>query len=441
MGHELKMHLCLLLSALSLALAVLWILDLEDDLVHTLFQIPLLMAFAVALGCLAKKLHQPAVLGEILGGIILGPTVFGTLASDIQSELFPAAGESAEILNAIAYVGFIAFVFLAGLEVDLCSIKQQRKRILLTSIFGILLPFSFGFSMVILQPVFWGTPHGYWIFALFMGTALSISALPVIARILMDLDLLKEELGMIIIGAAAFNDIVGWSLYTLILSSLNTGIDLAINLGLTLGVIGSTVCIICLTNSEKSRQISSLWRWIIDLIAVSMLAASIVSEFMGAHGIIGVFLAGVILSQRQSRRDLTLKMTYGPVATILSSVYFASIGLKVDFASNFVPTIVLLVFLAACAGKIIGASLGAWITGVQTRDSLAIGFGLNARGAMEIVLASSALDYGLIDERIFVSLVVMAMATTAICGSMIQRLRISRVFSEERRIETSTATH
>lgn len=419
-----------LLIASSLALALLWLLCPANALISFLLQIALLLTFAAMLGGLAKKLHQPAVLGEILGGIILGPTVFGTLAPGIQSEIFPGAGENAEILHAVAYLGLIAFVFIAGLEVDLRSMEQQRKCTLLTSIFGILLPFSFGFGMVMLLPAFWGIAQGdIRIFALFMGTALSISALPVIARILMDLDLMKEELGMIIIGAATCDDMVGWSLFALILSSLDTGIGLAINLGMTLGLFGLTAFVICLTISlaktksrTKSRQMPLFWGWITDLIAASMLVALIASEFMGAHGIFGAFLAGVILSQRQDRRDVILKWAYVPVVAILAPVYFASIGLKADFAGDFVLSIVLFVFLAACAGKIIGASLGAWLGGIGGRDALAVGFGLNARGAMEIVLASAALDYGLIDKQIFVALVIMALATTMISGTMIQRL-------------------
>jgi Kef-type K+ transport system membrane component KefB len=427
MGYNLSGHRYSLLTASSLALAILWLLGPSSAPAQLLLQIALLLTFAAMLGGLAKKLHQPAVLGEILGGIILGPTVFGTLAPGIHSELFPAAGESAEMLHAIAYLGLIAFVFIAGLEVDLTSMKQQRKSTLLTSIFGILLPFFLGFSMVMLLPAFWGVPQGgIRIFALFMGTALSISALPVIARILMDLDLMKEKLGMIIIGAATCNDVVGWSLFALILSSIDNGIGLAVNLGMTVGLFGLTAFIIYLTislkNSSKSRQMPLFWGWIVDLMAISMLVASIASEFMGAHGIFGAFLAGVILSQRQARRDLILKRAYVPVVGILAPIYFASIGLKADFAGDFVLSIVLLVFLAACAGKIIGASLGAWLGGIGGRDALAVGFGLNARGAMEIVLASAALDYGLIDKQIFVALVIMALATTMISGTMIQRL-------------------
>ena len=377
-----------------------------------------------------KRLHQPPVLGEILGGIVLGPTILGAVAPAIQSELFPASGESSWILHLIAYLGLVAFVFIAGLEVDLNCIRRQGKSTLITSISGVILPFALGFGMVTLAPRLWSVPlQDQGLFALFMGTALSISALPVIARILMDLDLLKTELGGMIMGAATIDDIIGWSIFALILSGLKTNISLALNLGFTAGVLVVTIGILYLTGKNRAWLKSPLAGGIIDLTALTMLAASIVSEFIGAHGIFAAFLAGVILSQRCSRRDLILGKTYRPVMMVLAPIYFASIGLKTNFVANFDLAIVLLVFSAASIGKITGASLGAIFGGMTGRKALAIGFGLNARGAMEIVLASAALDYGLIEGRIFVALVVMALATTVISGLALPWLMKTRSIS------------
>jgi Kef-type K+ transport system membrane component KefB len=382
-----------------------------------LLQITVMLVFALVFGGLMKRLHQPAVLGEIFGGIILGPTILGALSPALQSQLFPVSGETSRILYFITYLGLVAFVFVAGLELDLTCIRCQGRSTLITSISGVILPFALGYAMVVLMPQLWSISfEDQGIFALFMGTALSISALPVIARILIDLELLKTDLGGIIMGAATINDIVGWSIFALILSVLNTNISLGINLGLTAGILVVTIAILYLTGKNRAWHKSPLGGIIIDLIALIMLAASIASEFIGAHGIFAAFLAGAILSLRRSRRDLILKKTYLPVMTILAPIYFVSIGLKTNFAANFDLTIVLLVFFVACIGKIIGASLGALAGGMAERKALAVGFGLNARGAMEIVLATAALDYGLIEGHIFVALVIMALATTMISG-------------------------
>lgn len=164
-----------------------------------LILILVMLSLARILGSFARQLHQPAVLGEILGGIILGPTVFGALAPALQTEVFPPSGDSSLLLNALAHLGLIAFVFIAGMEVDLDCIRGREKGAISTSICGIVLPFALGYAMVILIPDLWRISiENRQLFALFMGTALSISALPVIARILMDLDLMRSELGGIL---------------------------------------------------------------------------------------------------------------------------------------------------------------------------------------------------------------------------------------------------
>lgn len=376
-----------------------------------------MLIFALVFGGVAKRLHQPPVLGEILGGIILGPTVMGDLLPGIQTQLFPGTGESCQILHGIAYLGLIAFIFTAGLEIDLTCIRLQSRRTLFTSISGIVLPFISGLGMVVLMPGLWGTsPTGFWIFGLFMGTALSISALPVTARILIDLDLLKKELGGIIVGAATINDIVGWAIFAAILSGLNAGTNLSLsqNLGLTLGVLILTACLLYVTGKSRSNPKSPIFRAVIDISAMVMLIAAVASELVGAHGIIAGFLAGLVLSELDVERDQILKKIYLPIMIVLAPLYFTSIGLRTNFVADFDPTMVAVVFTVACVGKILGSGLGAVAAGMSARRALAIGSGLNARGVMEIVLASAALDYGLIDGRVFVALVVMALATTAL---------------------------
>jgi Kef-type K+ transport system membrane component KefB len=159
-----------------------------------LIQIMVMLSIARILGGFAKQLHQPAVLGEILGGIILGPTVFGALAPALQAAVFQPSGDSSHLLNSLAHLGLIAFVFIAGMEVDLDCIRGREKGAISASISGIVLPFTLGYAMVILIPQLWSISiEDRQLFALFMGTALSISALPVIARILMDLGLMRSE--------------------------------------------------------------------------------------------------------------------------------------------------------------------------------------------------------------------------------------------------------
>ena len=254
----------------------------------------------------------------------------------------------------------------------------------------LLLPFALGFGMVMLLPGIWRIAGDLEIFALFMGTALSISALPVIARILLDLGLLGKNLGGIIMTAATINDVVGWSLFALILNSISANVSLGLNLGLTLGLFFLTAGMIYL-NIKRGAKLPG-----IELAAAAMFVISAASESLGAHAVFGAFMAGIVLSLSRESRDLVLKTIYMPVMGILAPIYFVSIGMKTDFAVNFDLPIILLVLIIACTGKIVGAGIGALASGMQARESAAIGLGLNARGAMEIVLASAALDYDLI---------------------------------------------
>jgi len=423
-GRSLKGHQTLFIVAVS-AIAFFWIASVLKNRTALLpLQASMLLFFAIIFGRVARMLHQPPVLGEIVGGVMIGPTILGTFDPSVYSWMFPPSPE----LHALTYFGLLCFVFTAGMKIDISCLKRRARSTALTSISGILLPFALGFSIVVLLPGLWGAPADkLWIFALFMGTALSISALPVIARILMDLNLLNKELGAMILTAATIDDLTGWILFALILSFLNIGGNLLINLSMTLGIFILTVCLIYL---RAKYSASDLLERTVAITALAMLAVSFIAELSGSNGIFGAFLSGVVLSQATKERDTIHGLVYPLVIGVLAPIYFASIGLKANYAASFDPTIVVLILMVACIGKLLCAGLGAIAGGIGRRNALAVGFGMNARGAMEIVLASVALDYQLIDNRIFVALVVMAFTTTMISGSMIQFLILSKPLVE-----------
>lgn len=400
----------------SSALAILFLTH-RLDLVSACLQIVLVLGFALAFGRVAKRLNQPSVIGEIFGGAFLGPAVLGSLAPDIQSSLFPETGEAAQIVSSVAYLGLISFVFLAGLEVNPDCINRRSRSKLVISIAGLILPFTLGFSMVIILPDLWGIPGDLRIFALFMGTALSISALPVIARILLDLGLLCEDIGGTIVTAATINDTIGWLLFSFILYIMNAQSSLGLSVGMTVGIFLLTAQMLYLRIKGDPPAAPR-----IVTMAIAILLISAASELLGFHAIFGVFMAGIVLSLRRDIKDLVLLRISPLVMGVLGPLYFGSIGLKVNFATNFDLTIILLVLMVASVGKVLGAGIGARATGMNSRESLAIGLGLNARGAMEIVLASAALEYGLIDQKIYVALVVMALTTTAITSFLLPRV-------------------
>jgi len=390
-----------------------------------------MLAVALLFGKVLHKLHQPIILGELIGGIVLGPTVLGALAPGIFEWLFPTSGATVVVRDALLKLGMLFFLFSAGLEIDLSQVQQKRVSIMLTSLFGIALPFFLGFVSVLFFADLWDMHGnaGSLIFALFMGTALSISALPVIIRILSELNLLQTDLGIVIVSSATVNDLIGWSLFAVVLSTVVPhgipGTSLSMSLILVI-----VFFVLVLTFGRWGGPLILHWlephlTWagsFIGMMIVLMLLVASVAEAIGIHAILGAFLAGVALASRQGEQKQAHEVVYRFAISFFVPIYFVSIGLRVNFASNFDVPLILFILAVASFGKIGGAGLGAWMGGMPVKDALAVGFGMNARGMMEIILASIALEFSLIDQRIFVALIMMAIITSMISGPILQRL-------------------
>ena len=403
----------------------------HHDLILFFLQLAVILLSALCFGQLARWLRQPVVLGELFGGIVLGPTIFKAVAPTWYVWLFPGVGTPPLARDAVIKIGMLFFLFIAGLEVKLGHLQRHGWSTALTSILGIVVPFGCGFAAVLFWPTLWG-PQAHdqaVMFGMFIGAALSISALPVIARILTDLGLLNKELGTIVMVAATINDLIGWSLFAVILSLLVPE-DLPVrSVWFTLATVGGFFVLALGLGKLGSQQVL---RWLrghlpwpgsfIAVVAVVVLLAATLAEAVGIHAFFGTFLVGVGLAQTAEEQHQVYEPIRQLAVSFFAPIYFVSIGLQADFAQHFDLVLVLFVMVIACVGKIGGASLGAWLSGTPRREALAIGFGLNARGAMEIILASLALEYQLIDQRVFVALVIMALATSMLSGPAIQRL-------------------
>ncbi|APG24809.1 MULTISPECIES: cation:proton antiporter domain-containing protein [Syntrophotalea] len=406
-----------------------------DSLTHSeitalLLALGVLLASARLLGELARRFHLPAVLGEILAGILWGPTVFGALAPAGRTFLFPSHGGGALALDGLTTLAITLFLLVAGMEVDLSTVWRQGKSAVSVGVAGIVVPFALGFAASWYLPEIMGMEAGAspLIFALFMATALSISALPVIAKTLMDLNLYRSDLGMLLIAAAVLNDLVGWIIFAVILGMLGTA-AITLSIGQTIGLtLGFTVVMLTLGRGLINRalpwiQAHSSWPGGVLGFALALtLMAAAFTEWIGVHAIFGSFLAGVALGDSQHLREKTRAVIDQFVSFIFAPLFFASIGLKVDFIANFDALLVGVVLLIATLGKVFGCSLAGRLSGMDRRESWAVGFGMNARGAMEIILGLLALSNGLIGERLFVALVFMALATSLLSGPLLQRL-------------------
>lgn len=405
----------------------------HTEIITFFIQLALMLAVAVISGQLMRLWGQPAVLGELIGGILLGPTVLGALFPTSHAWLFPTTGNLPLARDTLVKLGMLFYLFIAGLEVNTSYLKQHGLSTVLTSLLGILIPFALGFASV------WFLPHRWGILAignrlmlsLFIGTALAISALPVIVRILKDLGLVNQKLGTVIIAAAIVDDLIGWSLFAVILSEFSPPGTAERSLWLTLILVIIYFVVILSLGRWLGRP---LLHWLqthlpwpsgfIGVTAVLVLSAAAVAEVIGIHAFFGAFLVGVALAQQDkpNQTHQAHETVYQFVVSFLTPIYFVSIGLKANFLAHFDLPLVILVLAVACVGKIIGAGLGARLGGMSMPEALAVGFGMNARGAIEIILASVALEYGVIDQRIFVALVIMALVTSMISGPVMQRL-------------------
>lgn len=400
------------------------------DLTTFFLALGLLLLTARVLGEIAKRFGQPAVLGEILAGIILGPTVLGELLPNIQLSLFPTTDGFRFAMQGVTSFAITLFLLVAGMEVDLSSVIRQGRSSAIISFWGMVVPFGVGFGGAWFLPNLMGAHEGAdrLIFALFVGTALAISALPVIAKTLLDLDLYRSEFGMVVISVAVVDDLVGWLLFAVILGMMggsDDGFTVPQAIMLTLGFAFLLLTVGRVIIDRLLPRVQAYTSWpggVLGFAIVGALLCGAFTEWIGIHSIFGAFLFGVALGDSSHLREKTRQILDHFISYVFAPLFFASVGLKVNFAANFDLALVLVVLVVACAGKLIGAGWASRLAGFSKRESLAIGFGMNARGAMEIILALTALQVGLIDERMFVAIVVMALVTSMMAGTAMERL-------------------
>lgn len=399
----------------------------QHEIMSLLIQLSVMLAVGRAFAELARKLKQPAVVGEIIAGILLGPTILGTISPDGFHSLFPP-GSSSLVLDGFVQVAVVLLLFIAGLEVDLHIVWQQGRQAVYTSFFGLVIPFFFGFLFPYFFPNFFGSDNSanHLAFSLFMGTSMAITALPVIARILMDLGIFKSRMGMLVISSAMITDIIGWLIFSVVLGMIGKGhqnMSLSYTIVLT---ISFTAIMLTLGRGLINRilpWVNKKMAWPGGLLSLSLALCFIgaaFTEYIGIHALFGAFIIGITLGDSEHLSERAKEIVHQFINNIFAPLFFVSIGLKVNFLVNFDWALTLAILVIAFAGKIIGSGLGTRLGGFTWRESAAAGFGMNARGAMEIILGLIALENGLINEKVFVSLVIMALVTSMTSGPLMK---------------------
>jgi len=409
----------------------------ERAITKLLLAIAVMLGLARVLGELCRKFGQPAVLGEIVAGIILGPTLLGAMFPDVYAYLFPAVKQTPAW---IAEEGFITLsaallLFVVGLEVDLSAVVRQGKAMVLVSAMGIAIPFVLGFTAASLFEHLLGAglraENNPLPFEIFCGLAMSITALPVIAKILIDLNLSKSDMGVLVISSAMCNDLVGWIGFAVVLALLPAAAagEQAATAGATLGVTGTIVATLAflafmltlgrLFMHKALPYVQARWSWpggVISFAFVIAMACAALTEFLGIHSIFGAFIAGVAIGDSHHLRERTRDTIHQFVMNIFAPIFFASIGLTINFIDAFQFGTVAIVCCIALIGKVSGCYLGAKLAKLSNRESMAVGFGMAAQGAVGIILGQLAFQAQLISEELMVAIVIMALGTSILAG-------------------------
>ncbi len=403
----------------------------HSDITIILIGLGMLLIAGRVFGEIATRLRQPAIIGEIIAGIVLGPTVLGRLAPELMEYLFPSSGNPKVVLQGVTTVAVVLFLLVAGMEVDLSSIFRQGRVAMSVSISGIVAPFAVGLAAAAILPGLFGREEGAHAlpFALFFATAMAISALPVIARTLMDLNLFRTDLGMVVIAAAIFDDLFGWIIFALVIGLIDPshrgGMGIGTTIGLTFAYLAFMLTLGRIAIHALLPWLQARLSWPAAVLAFAMglgLFGAAFTETIGIHAVFGSFIAGVALGDSSHLRERTRSTIQQFVSFVFAPLFFVSIGLRVDFVAHFDLPLTLAVLAVAMLSKVGGCGLGARLAGMPWRESWAVGFGMNARGAMGIILGLLALQYGVIGERLFVALVIMALATSIMSGTLMQRI-------------------
>jgi Kef-type K+ transport system membrane component KefB/mannitol/fructose-specific phosphotransferase system IIA component (Ntr-type) len=398
----------------------------EEHILLFLVQIVILLALSKTAGGLFLRAGVPALAGEILVGIALGPTILGRAAPGLYDILFPRDLIQQNMLETVSWIGVLFLLLATGFEVSLSSAWKQGKAALSIGTIGVLIPLAIGIA------AFWHLPQRYWggsadrlIFALFLGTAASISALAVIARVLHDLEILRSDLGLVTLSGFVVNDLLGWLVFALVLGlKSHLGIGATIYTFVLVIVFGA----VCLT--AGSRLVGTMTRAIkrmgipgpaavLTFISCLGLLCGAITQLMGIHAILGFFLAGVMAGNTSEVSERTREIISQMVHAVFVPVFFASIGLKIDFLRTFDPFLVTVFTSVAVGGKFIGAWAGAAAARMSRADSLSAGIAFIPGGAMEIVLGLLALETGIISETAFVAVVFAALSSSVAVGPLL----------------------
>ncbi|HSV65542.1 MAG TPA: cation:proton antiporter [Mycobacteriales bacterium] len=399
-------------------------------LAAVLVSVASILILGTLLGRLARLLRQPAVIGEIAAGIVLGPSVLGLLPGHLTERLFPAAVRP--MLSAIAQVGLLLFIFMIGWEFEKSLLRNRKAAAASISLFSVLLAFLLGAGLALALYSRHSEVHGKHIpvtaFVLFIGAAMSITAFPVLARILTDNGLMRTRVGALSLSSAAIDDVLAWCLLALVSAIVTAGstADLAQIVVLAVVYVATMFAVVRPLLAVLVRRLTAGAgsAYLVVVLAAGVFLSAYLTTWIGIHAIFGAFLFGFIMPREPA--DVLQVRLRGPlnvVGLLLLPVFFISTGLGVDIGGlsgrNYLELAAILT--VACAGKLIGAGLPARAFGLSWPEVRALGLLMNTRGLTELIILNAGVSLGVLDGPMFTMMVVMGLVTTAAAGPLLPR--------------------
>jgi Kef-type K+ transport system membrane component KefB len=397
--------------------------NITSPLAILLLQIITIIVVARAFGYLCKKIRQPTVIGEIAAGIFLGPSFIGMYYPEFSNFLFPV--KSLGNLQFLSQIGLILFMFVIGMELDLKVLKNKAQEAIVVSHASIIFPFALGIGLAFFVYERFAPPQiSFLSFSLFTGIALSITAFPVLARIVQERGLSKTKLGAMAITCAATDDITAWCILAAVIAIVKAGSFLS-SLYTIVMAAGYVLIMLRLIRPflKKMGDIYSskegLTKPVVAVFFIILLISSYASEIIGIHALFGAFMAGVIMPANLNFRNIFIEKVEDVALVLLLPLFFVFTGLRTQIGllnDSYLWEITGLIVAVAVIGKFLGSALASKFVGQNWRDSLIIGALMNTRGLMELVVLNIGYDLGVLTPEIFAMMVIMALVTTCMTG-------------------------
>jgi Kef-type K+ transport system membrane component KefB/nucleotide-binding universal stress UspA family protein len=394
-------------------------------------EILVLLIVGRSLGELMTRFGQPPVMGQLLAGIILGHSVLGAIWPHAERFLFSSAPDQKGMIEAISQLGILLLLLLTGMETDLKLVRRVGKAAIAISITGIAVPFACGFTLGQFLPDSLVPGGNHLVTSLFLGTALSISSIKIVAMVVREMDFMRRNLGQIIVASAIMEDSIGWVIIAITLGIATHGKPDLLTLVKT---IGGIAIFLAFSFTFGRRIVFWLIRWtndnlksefaVITMILIIMGVMALITSSFGVQTVLGAFIAGVLIGESPILTEHIDEQLRGMIVALFMPVFFGLSGISADLTILKNPTILMLtggLLLIASLGKFTGAFVGGKIGGLTARESLALGCGMNARGSTEVIVASIGLAMGALSQNLFTMIVTMAIITTTLMPPMLRK--------------------